>query len=132
MSMEAIVAVRYAFCDFSNIVGFQHPLLLITEGGDYLPRFRGNKNEHPHEHLLNFHKCMLEHDFVHKDVLINMFIFSLEEHAHEWCQYLPAASIHSLKEFHTVFHHHYQRFYLADFYLKIVVRNMICMMRLKI
>ena len=24
------------------------------------------------------------------------------------------ASIHYLKDFHTIFHHHYQRFYLAD------------------
>ena len=75
MSMEAIVAARYAFCDFSNIDGFPHPVLSITEWGDYLPRFRGNKYEHPREHLLNFHKCMLEHDFVHEDVLIKMLIF---------------------------------------------------------
>ena len=86
-------------------------MLSITEWGDYLLIFRGNKYEHPHEHLLNFHKCMLEHDFVHKDVLIKMFRFYLEEHAHEWCQSLPTASIHSLKEFHIVFHHHYQIFY---------------------
>ena len=57
---------------------------------------------------------MLEHDFVHEDVLIKMFRFSLVEHAREWCQSLPAASIHSLKEFHTVFHHHYQIFYPLD------------------
>ena len=72
MSMEAIVATRYAFCDFSNIAGFPHPVLSITEWHEYLPRFRGNKYEHPHEHLLNFHKCMLEHDFVPEDFLINM------------------------------------------------------------
>ena len=113
MSMEAIVAARYAFYDFSNIVIFPHPVLSITEWGDYLPRFIGNKYEHPCEHLLNFHKCMIEHDFFHEDVLIKMFRFYLEEHAHEWCQSLPAASIHYL-EFHTVFHHHFQRFYPID------------------
>ena len=75
MSMEAIVAARYYFCDFSNIVGFPHPVLSIIEWGDYLPRFRGNKYGHSREHLLNFHKCMLEHDFVHEDVLIKMLIF---------------------------------------------------------
>jgi hypothetical protein len=99
--MEAILAQRYAFCDFSNIVGFPHPVSTITEWDDYLPRFRGSKHDHPSEHLLNFHKCMLEHGFVHEDVLIKLFIFSLEEHAREWCQSLPTASIHSLKEFHT-------------------------------
>ena len=83
MSMEAIVATRYGFYDFSIIACFPHPVLSITEWSDYLPRFRGNKYEHPREHLLNFHKCMLEHDFVHEDVLIKMFIFSLEEHARE-------------------------------------------------
>ena len=72
-------------------------MLSITEWGDYLPRFKGNKYEHPREHLLNFHKCRLEHDFVHEDALIKMFKFSLEEHACEWCQSLPVASIHSLK-----------------------------------
>ena len=67
MRMEAILAVRYAFYDFSNIVGFPHLVLSITEWGDYLPRFRGNKYEHPLKHLLNFHKCMLQYDFVHED-----------------------------------------------------------------
>ena len=62
---------------------------------------------------------MLEHDFVHEDFLIKMFRFSLEEHAREWCQSLPAASIHSLKEFHTVFHHHYQRLYPTDLLFEI-------------
>jgi hypothetical protein len=57
---------------------------------------------------------MLERDFVHEDVLIKMFGFSLEEYACELCQSLPNDSIHSLKEFHTVFHHHYTIFYLAD------------------
>ena len=57
---------------------------------------------------------MLEHDFVHEAVLINMLIFYLEEQACEWCQSLPTASIHYLKEFHTIFHHHYQRFYPTD------------------
>ena len=43
-----------------------------------------------------------------------MFIFYLEEHARKWCQPLPAASIHSLKEVHIVFHHHYQSCYPAN------------------
>ena len=54
MIMEAIVAVRYDFYDFSNIASFPHPMLSITEWGDYLPRFRGNKYEHPHEALIKF------------------------------------------------------------------------------
>jgi hypothetical protein len=124
MEMDVILAQRYAFCDFSNIVGFPHPIPTITEWDDYLPRFRGSKYDHPDEHLLNFHRCMLEHDFVHEDVLIKMFIFSLEEHAREWCQSLPNDNIHSLKEFHTVFHHHYKKIIRLIFFLKTVVNNL--------
>jgi hypothetical protein len=73
--MEKILAKRYAFCDFSDIAGFPHPVPTINEWGDYLPRFRGSKYDHPGEHLFNFHECMLEHGFVHEDVLIKLFKF---------------------------------------------------------
>jgi len=112
--MKAILARRYAFCDFSNIADFSHPVPTITEWDDYLLRFRGRKHDHPAEHLFNFHICMLEHGFVHEDVLIKMFKFSLEEHAREWYQSLLAASIHSLKDFHVAFNSYYEKIYLAD------------------
>jgi hypothetical protein len=112
--MEKILAKRYAFCDFSDIVGFPHPVPTIIEWDDYLPRFRGSKDDHPGEHLFNFHKCMLEHGFVHEDVLIKLFKFSLEEKAREWCQSLPAVSIHSLKDFHVAFNSYYEKIYSAD------------------
>ena len=112
--MEKILAKRYAFCDFSDIVGFPHPVPTIIEWDDYLPRFRGSKDDHPGEHLFNFHKCMLEHGFVHEDVLIKLFKFSLEENAREWCQSLPAVSIHSLKDFHVAFNSYYEKIYSAD------------------
>ena len=109
--MEKILAKRYAFCDFSDIAGFPHPVPTINEWGDYLPRFRGSKYDHPGEHLFNFHECMLEHGFVHEDVLIKLFKFSLEEHARKWCQSLPAASILSLKDFHRAFTEHYKGYF---------------------
>jgi hypothetical protein len=112
--MEKILAKRYAFCDFSDIVGFPHAVPTIIEWDDYLPRFRGSKDDHPGEHLFNFHKCMLEHGFVHEDVLIKLFKFSLEEKAREWCQSLPAVSIHSLKDFHVAFNSYYEKIYSAD------------------
>jgi hypothetical protein len=112
--MEKILAKRYAFCDFSDIVGFPHPVPTIIEWDDYLPRFRGSKNDHPGEHLFNFHKCMLEHGFVHEDVLIKLFKFSLEENSCEWCQSLPNVSIHSLKDFHAAFNSYYEKFYSTD------------------
>jgi hypothetical protein len=112
--MEKILAKRYAFCDFSDIAGFPHPVPTIIEWDDYLLRFRGSKNDHPGEHLFNFHKCMLEHGFVHEDVLIKLFKLSLEENAREWCQSLPNLSIHSLKDFHVAFNSYYEKFYSAD------------------
>jgi hypothetical protein len=57
---------------------------------------------------------MLEHDFVHEDVLIKLFRFSLEGHAREWCQSLPTASIHSLKGFHVAFHLFCKEKFAAD------------------
>ena len=112
--MEKILAKRYAFCDFSDIAGFPHPVPTINEWDDYLPRFRGSKYDHPGEHLFNFHQCMLEHGFVHEDVLIKLFKFSLEGNAREWCQSLPAVSIHSLKDFHVAFNSYYEKIYSAD------------------
>jgi len=112
--MEKILAKRYAFCDFSDISGFPHPVPTINEWDDYLPRFRGSKYDHPGEHLFNFHQCMLEHGFVHEDVLIKLFKFSLEGNAREWCQSLPAVSIHSLKDFHVAFNSYYEKIYSAD------------------
>jgi len=112
--METILAQRYSFCDFTNIYGFPHPVPTIAEWDDYLPRFRRSKHDQPGEHLLNFHKCMLEHGFVHEDVLIKMFNFSLEGYAREWCQSLPTTSIHSLKDFHMDFNSHFEKIYPAE------------------
>ena len=66
--MEAIFSWSFQPFKFSSIPIFPHPIPTITEWGDYLPRFKGSKYDHPSDHLLNFHKCMLEHDFVHEDV----------------------------------------------------------------
>jgi hypothetical protein len=82
-------------------------LVVINEWDDYLPRFRGSKHDHPGNHLLKFHICILEHGILHEDFIINMFTFSLEEDAREWCQYLLTASIHSLKDFHEAFNSHF-------------------------
>ena len=89
----------------------------INEWDDYLLRFRGSKHDHPSEHLFNLHICMLEHNFIHEDVLIKMFRFSLEEDAHEWCQSLPATSIHSLKDFYNAFNLYYKEIYMSHLIL---------------
>jgi hypothetical protein len=115
--MEKILAQRFSPFNFSSVPGFPNVVPAINEWDDYLPRFRGSKHDHPGKHLFNFHICMLEHNFVHEDVLIKMFRFSLEEDAREWCQSLPAASIHSLKDFHDAFNLYYKEIYMSHLIL---------------
>jgi hypothetical protein len=66
---------------------------------------------------------MLEHNFVHEDVLIKMFRFSLEEDVLEWCQSLPIASILSLKDFHDAFNLYYKETYMSHIILDDCCKN---------
>jgi hypothetical protein len=50
----------------------------------------------------------------HEDVLMKLFMFSLEQDARLWYKYLPHSSIPSLKCFHTLFHQHCKRIYSAE------------------
>jgi hypothetical protein len=102
--MNKIFAKRYAFCDFSKIVGFPNPLPSRDEWENSLPRFRGEDWEVPAEHLLDFHDCIHRLQVAHEDVLIQLFYFSLEGIAHDCYRSLPIASIISLVDFHAAFH----------------------------
>jgi hypothetical protein len=113
----AILALRFSPFNFSAIAGYPHPVPDRNEWDDYLLRFRGSEHDDPGKHLFNFHRCMLEHDFVHEDVLIKMFKFSLEGDAREWCKSLPTTSIHSLKDFHDAFNAYYEKSYLSHLIL---------------
>jgi hypothetical protein len=50
----------------------------------------------------------------HEDVLMKMFMYSLEGDAREWYRSLPPASISSLEQFHVAFSKHCKRFFPAD------------------
>jgi hypothetical protein len=113
----AILAPRFAPFNFSAIASYPHLVSDRNEWDDYLLRFRGSEHDDLGKNLFNFHRCMLEHDFVHKDILIKMFKFYLEGDAHEWCKYLPVASIHSLKDFHDAFNAYYKKSYLSHLIL---------------
>jgi hypothetical protein len=102
--MNRILAKRYAFCDFSSIVGFPNQVPSRDEWENSLPRFRGEEWEVPAEHLLDFHEFINRLEIVHDDVQIKLFKFSLEGIALDWCRSLPDASISSLAEFHSAFH----------------------------
>jgi hypothetical protein len=102
--MNRILAKRYAFCDFSSIVGFPNQVPTRDEWENSLPRFHGEEWEVPAEHLLDFHEFIDRLEIVHEDVKIKLFKFSLEGIGLDWCRSLPDASISSLAEFHSAFH----------------------------
>jgi hypothetical protein len=71
--MDKILAQRYAFCDFSKIVGFPIPMPSRDEWEGCLPTFRGEDWEVPTEFLLDFHECMRKLKIIHEYVLIKLF-----------------------------------------------------------
>ena len=76
--MNQILAKRYAFYDFSNIIGFPNPFPSRDEWEHSILRFRGEEWEVPTEHLLDFHDFIYRLEIVHEDVQINLFRYSLE------------------------------------------------------
>jgi hypothetical protein len=112
--MEKILAQRFAFCDFSQIVGFPNALPDRDIWEDFLPEFHAKDWEVPAEHLLDFHEAIHRHHITHEDVQIKIFRFSLKGAALEWCRSLPAASILSLTGFHTAFNSFCKDYYPTD------------------
>ena len=113
--MKAIVARRSAPLEFSTVPGFPHPVPSMTEWGDFLPIFRERREDNLADHLIKFHECMNLLDLQHKDVRMNMVMYSLYGDARGWYFSLPPSSISSLKDFHTVFHKHCKRYFSAEF-----------------
>ena len=67
-SFAALLAQRFSPLDFSSVPCFPHPVLDMSEWGDFLPVFKEEKEDNPTEHLLKFHKCMDLLDQQHEDV----------------------------------------------------------------
>ena len=101
--MEAILAQRLDFCDFSDVVGFPNPMLSRGEWEGYIPTFKGEDWKVLTKHLLDFHDFIRQRQIVHEDVQIKLFRYSLKGEALDWCRSLLAASINSLKGFHVDF-----------------------------
>jgi hypothetical protein len=117
-AFAALLARRFAPLDFLTIPGFPHPIPSIDIWGDHLPIFAEKKEDNPLDHLIRFHQCMVQLNIHDEDVLMKMFMYSLEGDAHEWYKSLPSSSIPFLKEFHTTFHHHCERFFSQEFLLE--------------
>jgi hypothetical protein len=112
--MEKIMAQRFAFCDFSQIVGFPNALPDRAQWEDFLPEFHATSWEELAKHLLYFHEAIHRHNITHEDVQIKLFKYSLKGASLEWCRSLPVASIRSLTGFHTTFNSFCKDYYLAD------------------
>jgi len=112
--MEAILARRFAFCDFSDIAGFPNPMFNKGEWEGILPTFAGEDWEDPAEHLLSFHEFIHTRQIVHEDVRMKLFRYSLKGAALDWCRSLPPSSINSLKGFHDAFNLFCKDGFLAD------------------
>jgi endonuclease III-like uncharacterized protein len=86
----------------------------MEDWADCLPRFKEEKDEYPTQHLIYFHACMFRLGIYHKDVLMKIFMISLEGDARQWYKSLHVACIISLKDFHALFHSHCKKFYLVE------------------
>jgi hypothetical protein len=106
MVMKAMLARRFSPLNFSTIEDYPHIVPLIDEWKDLLPRFYEGKDDIPIEHVHEFHALMQQLDMHHEDILMKMFMYSLEGNARQWYRILPASSISSLKDFHDVFYSH--------------------------
>jgi hypothetical protein len=76
--MEAILARRFAPFDFSAILGFPNLVTHIAECSYFLPIFREKDEDNHAQHLIKFHQYMNQLDIHHEDVLMKMFMYSLD------------------------------------------------------
>jgi hypothetical protein len=77
-AMEEILARRFAPFDFSVVPGYPNPVPHVDEWKGQLPKFKEGIDDNIVEHLLEFHELMHHLDIFHEDVLMNMFMYSLE------------------------------------------------------
>jgi hypothetical protein len=109
--MNRIFAKRYAFCDFSSIYGYPHPVNIRDEWEHNISIFRGEEWEVPAEHLLDFHEFIHRLQIIHEDVQIELFRYSLEGIALDWFWSLSYESVSPLVGFHATFN-----FFCKDYF----------------
>ena len=120
-SCVARIDTRFSPLDFANVYGFPNTVPDIKVWEDVLPKFGEYEDDNPAQHLFEFHKLMEELNVHHEDVLMKLFMFSLEKDARLWYKSLPHSSIPSLRCFHALFHQHCRRIYSTEIIFEIVV-----------
>lgn len=77
--------------------------------------FRGDEDDHLVEHLVGFHELMHVLVVSYEDILMKLFVYSLDTDAHEWFWSLYDSTIFSLKDFHYAFHYYCKGLYSFEF-----------------
>jgi hypothetical protein len=62
--LEAIFAQRFSPFNFSVVPNFPNTEPTIDEWGDYLPKFRENRDDNLVEHFLEFHELMHQWEYI--------------------------------------------------------------------
>jgi hypothetical protein len=77
----ARIVARFAPLEFANVYGFPNTAPDIKVWEYVLPKFGEYADDNPSQHLFEFHKLMDELNIHHEDVLMKLFMFSLERDA---------------------------------------------------
>jgi hypothetical protein len=93
MAMKAILSKRFSPLNFSTIDDYPHHVPLIDEWQDLLPRFYEGEDDNLVEHVQEFHALMQQLDIHHEDILMKMFMYSLDGDARKWYFSLPPSNI---------------------------------------
>ena len=94
-----MLAQRFAPLNFSIVPGFPNTVPTMDEWGDFLPQFREKEEDNLAHHVIKFHQYMDQLSIHHEDVLMKMFMYSLDGCARQWYRTLPASSISSRDDF---------------------------------
>ena len=95
--MNKILAQRFSPFILFFVPSFLNVVPTVDQWDDFLPTFREHRDDNPSEHLHEFHELMHQWEIHHEDVLMKMFMFSLDGDAHEWYRSFPPTSISSLE-----------------------------------
>jgi hypothetical protein len=77
-SIPAKIIAKYDTFNFSSVYVFLNPMPSTEYWRDYLPRFIKDEDNCPAQCLIDFHECMNQLGIYHENVLMKMFMISLE------------------------------------------------------